>query len=303
MLRMSRVFVSCGQDSTSEREAAAAIQKRLESLGFEVYVAIAAQSVEDINSGIIRSLKRADYYIFVDFRREPIEGGFRGSLFTNQELAIATFLSFERVLFFQQRGMKLEGLLRYSGSNAAIFDEPAELPVLIGTTMQARGWWSDYSRHLRATRLRITNESITYGEICGRFLYIDIENRRYDIAAFDTVARLMTIRFNRGLAAPSPIRSPLKVTGAPAYAQTIWPRDHGALDVLAVDADSPTRVYLNSALDVTPLPVLVEGVGSYIFEYAVLARDFPILRFAIDLSVTGSLATTTARLVDLEDAA
>lgn len=166
-----------------------------------------------------------------------------------------------------------------------MFEDPSTLPDLIIAAMRTRGWSADYSRHLQATRLRITHESITYDELCGRFMYVDIENLRYDIAAFDTVARLMTIRFGQGIPAPSPIRSPLKVAGAPAYAQTIWPRDHGALDVLAVDAENPTRVYLNSALDVTPLPVLVEGVGVYTFEYAVLARDFPILRFAVELSL------------------
>lgn len=97
---MSKVFVSCGQESEHERGAAAAIKTSLEAAGFTVYVAINAQSIEDVNSGIIRSLKRADYYIFIDFRRDSVDGGFRGSLFTNQELAIAMLLSFERVLFF-----------------------------------------------------------------------------------------------------------------------------------------------------------------------------------------------------------
>jgi hypothetical protein len=299
---MAQIFLSCGQ-RPSEHDAAEALRKELCSLGFDVYVAIRAQSTEDLNSGIIRQLKRSDYYIFVDFAREDIGRGLaRGSLFTNQELAIAHVLGFERVLFFQQNGVKLEGLLRYMGSNATKFETPSELPALVAAVVAEREWSSHYSRHLSATRLRCS-EVIPYGQIVGRFLYVDIENHRNDVAAFETVARLLAFESNGSGLNPSHIRSPLKVTGALlAYEQTIWPNDFGAFDLLAVDAADPTRVYLNSALDVAPLPPLLTGAGRHILHYAVLARDFPILRFQVELVITGDFNTTSARIIGSENA-
>jgi len=297
---VAQVFVSCGQHDPEERAAAHAIREQLRAAGFEVYVAVAAQSIEDVNSGIIRQLKRSDYYVFIDFVHESIGDSSRGSLFTNQELAIAYFLGFERVLFFQHRSVKREGLLRYMGSNATAFSDAGQLAELVLDAFSAREWTPTYSRHLAATRLRWAGP-YPYGELLGYFLYVDIENRRADVPAFETVARLLSIERGDGLV-PSHVRSPLKVTGAPAFEQTIWPADHGAFDALALDMSDPTHARLNSALDVYPVPTLLHGRGTCRLHYAALARDFPIHRFVIELNLTGNMDTTTAEIVGTEDA-
>jgi hypothetical protein len=61
----ARVFISCGQATPEERGAATAVEGWFRGEGFEPYVAITTQSLEDVNSGIIEELKRADYYVFV----------------------------------------------------------------------------------------------------------------------------------------------------------------------------------------------------------------------------------------------
>src|ERR1700681_1582447 len=108
----AQIFISCGQATPRERDAAARLKKALVEDGYRVYVAIQAQSIEDVNSGIIRQLERSDYYVFIDFGRESLSWlgrESRGSLFTHQELAIAHRTGFEHVLFFQEDGVKLEG--------------------------------------------------------------------------------------------------------------------------------------------------------------------------------------------------
>ena len=49
-----RVFISCGQAHEPERRAAAEISDALTAAGFQPYVAIQAQSILDVNSGIGR---------------------------------------------------------------------------------------------------------------------------------------------------------------------------------------------------------------------------------------------------------
>jgi hypothetical protein len=93
----SKVFVSCGQ-RPDEIEVARKVGNLLEGRGFKVYIAIDVQTILEINTGIIRELKDSDCYLFVNFRREQIGGEHRGSLFSNQELAIAYALGFERIL-------------------------------------------------------------------------------------------------------------------------------------------------------------------------------------------------------------
>lgn len=192
----ARVFISCGQSTEEERRAAQEIKGALRRKGFRPYVAIQSQSIQDVNSGIIEELKRADYCLFIDFKRERLDDtdSWRGSLFTNQELAIAYLLGLDRVLFFQQEGVKLEGLLRYMASNATSFNEPKRLPQLISEALSDRGWTPDYTRHLAILRSRWSIGDLTYHHPNGehrhvRAYYTDVENRRNDVGAPTCTAR------------------------------------------------------------------------------------------------------------------
>jgi hypothetical protein len=285
----AQIFLSCGQADKRERDAAARVREMFNAQGFNVYVAIQAQSIQDVNAGIIRQLERSDYYLFIDFRRERLGSGqdseARGSLFTHQELALAYRSGFERVLFFQERGTRLEGLLRYMGANPIVFDSLDQLIEQLLIAFSERGWTTGYSRHLRAIRPRWSDGVIQYGELIGHFLYIDIENRRPDAAAYDTVARLEFIRPFTGARYTCPNRSHLKTTGQPGFVQTIWPQSYGAYDLLMLNYQSPSHLYLNNALDVTPRSPLISNRGQYALEYAVLTRDFPELRFTVELEL------------------
>ena len=132
-----KVFISCGQATPEERDIAAEIHSWFRERGFAPYVAIQTQSIQDVNSGIINELRTSDYYVFIDFRREQLcserEETWRGSLFTNQELAIAYILGFNNVIFLQEEGIKLEGLLRYMGSNASRFANKRDVPELVAS--------------------------------------------------------------------------------------------------------------------------------------------------------------------------
>jgi hypothetical protein len=300
----SRVFISCGQRDDREQRTAARLKGELTKLGFEredIYVAIQAQSIEDVNSGIIAELQRADYYVFVDFARERVERGWRGkrrgSLFTHQELTIAKVSGFERELFFQEKGVKLEGLMRYMAANAASFDSEDELVNGLRAAFQERGWRTDYSRHLVPGDEPVWSKTvIRTRRFHGSFLFMDIYNKRPDLAAFDTTARLEFIeRQPDGPRDRCHDPTPLKVTGQGRFDQIIWPDDHGAFDLLLVDLEDPRRVFLNSAVDAHPQPIIREP-GCYALEYAVLAKDFPALRFTINLEVTGELKTAKATL-------
>lgn len=295
----AQIFVSCGQATDRERAIAAALRRVLEEDGFSVYVAIEAQSVEDVNSGIIRQLERSDYYVFIDFRREALGNNcFRGSVFTHQELAIAHRSGFEHTLFFQETGVELQGLLRYMGANPTQFGPDADLADLVRRTVRGRRWTPAYSRHLIATRLRGSEQIIRTPQITGRFFFVDVENRRPDVAAYDTIARLEFIRAAGGERQPSPNRSPLKVTGQRGFSQIIWPQSHGALDVLAVGVEAPHGLYLHTSLDLPDIEPFLIARGGYELDYAVLARDFPVLRFAISVVLTGDLSTTQIALID-----
>ena len=68
------------------------------------------------------------------------------------------------------------------------------------------------------------------------------------------------------------------------------------------DFGDPSCIRLNSALDVSPVPRVIHGRGVYRLNYAVLARDFPIHHFVVELNLTGNMETTTAEIVSRENA-
>ena len=227
-----------------------------------------------MNSSIISELKGADYYIFIDFPRETLGDSKdeirRGSFFTHQEMAIAYILGFERALFLRHKDVKLEGFLQYTASNAMMFSTFQEIVGIVERAIAERNWTPDYTRHLIAANLRWSEGIIQYrshstGELfVGRFLSIDIKNRRSDLAAYNTVARLDSIKDVNENLLPLKDRSSLKVNGQPGYTNTIWPKSHGAFDLLVALTVPSGFVCLNSSLDLTPKPAIINQPGFYV---------------------------------------
>ena len=114
----AQIFLSCGQsDQGRERLIAEAIKQRINEgeLGFECWAACEEQDLDSLRDVVFKRLEEADYFIFVDFKREELkdrkaEDGspiFRGSLFANQELAVASYIGLaDRVLLLQEEGVE-----------------------------------------------------------------------------------------------------------------------------------------------------------------------------------------------------
>ncbi|MGA2905339.1 MAG: toll/interleukin-1 receptor domain-containing protein [Candidatus Korobacteraceae bacterium] len=289
----SKVFVSCGQQP-AEKEVAAKVASLLRDRGFNAYVAIDVQTILDINGGIIHELKNSDCYLFINFRRDKIGDKYRGSLFANQELAIAYALGFERFLVVNQEDVRPEGMLAYIGINTETFATLDECSAAVERALDRAKWTPEYSRRLRTGELRFSDDVLGYQNLRGRFLYLDIKNGRPDIAAMEVTARLVEIA---PVGAPWELcrtRSPLKATGRPGFAQTIFPRSHEAFDLLCVGAYlgptqrgpqyGPPGVYLNCALDAV-LPPLPIAIGVWMLRYEFVALEFPPLSVTIELTI------------------
>ncbi len=91
-LPQARVFISCGQRDDTEKELGFACQRHLRKRGFKTYLAEEVQSLDGLTENIFRHLRTSEYAVFIDPKRESLgDDTCRGSLFVNQELAIAAF--------------------------------------------------------------------------------------------------------------------------------------------------------------------------------------------------------------------
>lgn len=299
------IFISCGQAKPKERELVANISSSLRNKGFNPYVAIEAQSIQDINNEIIGRLKQSDCYIFIDFKRERIWGylwwkKYRGSLFTNQELAIAYVLGFEHAIVLRQKGVELEGIGKYILSNAKTFENPKEVITLVESEVNNRKWSPEYSRNLIAQYIK-SSPGILYRDHTlsqlQQIYHIGIINCRSDVAAINVIAHLVEIAIPGGNVNNDIDRSDLKWARQIGYTRNIPPKETVPFDAFALDEQNPHHVYLHSLSDTHPRIPIINQVGHYILRYQIYSENFPVTEVRVDLNLTGQAATTTAQLV------
>ena len=153
----------------------------------------------------------------MNFRREEIAAGkYRGSLFSNQELAIVYAFGFERLLVVNQEGVEAEGMLRYIGVNTEKFDNVSDCCAVVKRAVDRARWTTSYSRRLHSGELRFSGAGPSaLRHSCG-----PIRNERPDIAAIEATGRLSAFGKTGQPPAPPPIRSPLKATGRPGFSHT-----------------------------------------------------------------------------------
>jgi hypothetical protein len=216
-------------------------------------------------------------------------------------------------------------------SNTEEFEKFDDCLAVVDRAIGRADWANTYSRRLSASGLKFSEELITYGQLGGHFLYIDVHNHRSDIAALETTGRLSAYSAKGMPFQPSGVRSPLKATGRPGFSHTIFPSSYEAFDLLCVgwwmpqaalpknvqSIGSPMttiapeqhqrlhlemadrRVYLNTALDVRPLSSLPITQGTWLLKFEFFAIDFPLLSVAIELTIEAS-DPPSARLTDLD---
>lgn len=298
----ARVFISCGQASPEERLVAQNVSAWLSSQGFRPYVAVNVQTIPDLNSGIIGSLRDSDYYLFIDFPREPLNatGEYRGSLYTHQELAAAYILNLSPMILISHERVKNEGIKKFIVSNSPAFKTADEVPHLVQEAVSAAGWTPAFSRHMSVT-LRLENPCRYFDHTTGpqgrqtRVLHGDVRNHRNDLPAKDTICRLAAITDAAGQR-QSPDTNLLKASGRNGYEHTIWPNSTCPFDLLRLDLSSPPHIYLHSSLDFVPRSPIVTSTGTVIFHYELLSEGFPLLPFSVEIVNTGNHLTTTIQI-------
>lgn len=124
------VFISCGQSTPGERALGAKIFELIKNkTPYQPYYADQQTSLRGLTDNIFNQLNKCVGLIVVLQKRDPIgdpkEGVYRGSLFIEQEIAIASFIEqiLERrlgVFLYKEIGVKLEGIRTYLHLNSTI---------------------------------------------------------------------------------------------------------------------------------------------------------------------------------------
>jgi hypothetical protein len=131
---LQKVFISCGQYHPNEKRLGEQIKQIIDSVnGFEGYFAEYQQSLDGLSKNIFQALHEAVAFIAVMHRRDTISQEIhRGSVWIEQEIAIASFMTQTltmpiKVRGYIQRGVKLEGVRTLIQLNPIIFETDEEV--------------------------------------------------------------------------------------------------------------------------------------------------------------------------------
>jgi len=295
-MHKARVFLSCGQTKgADEPEIARGIRDKLEACGFECYVAVDDQSPLGLRENIFRQLELSDYFIIIDFRREKLnEDKYRGSLFSNQELAIASFLE-TPLLVFQEEGVKqLDGILGALQANAAVFFDRSKLPDRILEDVQGKldsGDWPISTRNqlvLQLPEMPFVEALAKYPDghsYPRRHFHVAVRNCHHRKVALECYAYIEGIRdLQKNTIIPTKTIE-FKWAGSRLPAVRVAPSGIRLFDAFHVRHDYPSAIEFNAITDSSDYMPRIPGPGNYEVTYAVDSQNFPVARAAFRLRV------------------
>jgi hypothetical protein len=226
-------------------------------------------------------LESSDYFLFIDFPREFLvqiyEGALsgrehRGSLFVNQELAIASYLDIQ-VLYFQHSSVKKrDGLNGHLHINAQEFKSLEQLPDLIKSVILEANWSPKWKNALKMEYVakRFADENDYY--------HIDVKNHHNRKHATNCYAYLSNVEnCDTGKSIECPIVE-TKWAGVGLANVVIRAGDTRKFDGFRIAHLSPGASFRrNTFADTHEYEINLQDMpyGSYILTFEVLSDNFP----------------------------
>jgi len=290
----ARVFISCGQQkNTNEVEIAHKIVEKLEKMDFEPYVAVEEQTLKGVKENIFQRLSKSEYFIFIDLKREKLEKSeYRGSLFSHQELAIATFLNSE-VLAFQEDGVKKDdGILKFIQANCIPFSDRHLLPDVVAEKVRERAWNPNWRNELLFERENKEYEDVfdVHEQNNARWYHIKVKNLHQQEIARDCTAYLESVKDTSTGDVKIFELVEFKWKGVNTLGVSIPPESFRYLDAFHVYYDSQHIVHLGINSFVVDLShyyqlYRIKGPNTYELTYIVFSENFPPVRATFGLQI------------------
>ena len=301
----ARVFISCGQSKRSDEVATAGeVARRLQELGFDPYIAVQEQTLRGLKENIFEQLGTSEYLVFVDFKREVLSPSdppvHRGSLFSHQELALASYLDIP-VLAFQESGVKRDdGILQFLQANATPFTDRNLLPNVIADEVRRRGWDPHWRNELALERAPEQRGDSLFGNTeagytQAGFFHVGVRNRHRNKTATNCYAYLEKAT---KIDPPTEIDCPAAELVWAGYSLPnvrIPPGTARKFDAFYIRHDIPSELQFHTFSTSLEFIPRVEGAGRYELTYSVVADNFPTARASFILTLGTSLAETTLR--------
>ena len=303
-MRKTKVFISCGQrDNTDELKIAQQVADLLRGKDNEPYIAKMIQGLGALTQEIYKQLDDSEYFLFIDFKRERICSEIsgiqhRGSLFSHQELAIASYLE-KHCLTFQEDGLRLEGIQPFIISNPHIFKTSEDLLKQINKEVNIK-WHTGWKNELEIIEANpIFQDARMFGGPMDnhntRWYHVAVNNNHPFKHAKNCYAYIMGVHC--GLAKNVSTRNiETHWSGYGIPAMTILPGDARAIDIFFCDlSTNNSKLYFNpftTSGHYHPIPLEYDPESSteyHIFRIKVFSDNFPASEKKFQLTFKGDV--------------
>lgn len=152
-MEKAKVFISCGQSNSKEKEYGIKAREWFSKKGFNAYFAEEIHTPEALTENIFNALKESEYFVLINFARTKQSIFTRknfdiGSLFVQQELAIASFLKIQ-MIGFHVGNIKLEGVEKYILVQSTKINSTDDMiRELVEKVTEAKGWFPNSKNQL-----------------------------------------------------------------------------------------------------------------------------------------------------------
>ena len=307
MSERARVFISCGQrKDTEEVKIATEIANELTVLGFEPYIAVTEQTLKGVKENIFTKLRETEYFLFIDFKRERLfkgndpfldTGNYRGSLFSHQELSIATYEDYEVLAFQEESVKKDDGILKFIQANCIPFTDVKSLPSFVIQKVKERGWNPNWRNTLSLNRLVTDYEDPMSPRGRGRFYHVRVFNNHKSKIARNCFAYVEGIKnINTGQKSTFELVE-LKWKGIKKETVSIVPKSFRYLDAFNILFSQPAvaNLGLNDFLiDWSGYREMyrIIGLGDYEVDYVIFSENFSPARAKFILHMDAQIQNT-----------
>jgi hypothetical protein len=271
-LPRARVFIGCGQRNEKEKQIGLACKQYFDERHFISYFAEEVHSLEALTENIFRHLRNSEYSVFIDFRREEVDDGkFRGSVFVNQEIAIASFLQIDSRVF-HEKGVIREGVVEHLIANPIYFSGKQDL--LVHLEESTKEWRSDWRKDLSVKFLRVVpNVRDQYGNFADWY-HLHVSNNHQNEHARNCAAYVSKIKNLDSGEEIDPGKFEVVWAGTGLFERHILPKGEAEVDAfLIVRGEDIIRFHhrpsTSSQYGIRPL-----GKGNYLLTYLIVSENF-----------------------------
>ncbi|MGA7861649.1 MAG: hypothetical protein WCB19_07305 [Thermoplasmata archaeon] len=285
----ARVFISCGQKFDEEKRLARETRSLIRRLGFAPYLAFRVQASKALTEGIYARLRTADYFLFVDFVREVLDSTTdrRGSIFSNQELAIASYLELDSLYFVEAGVKQRDGIIGAIQGNAIRFSDRSKLLSQVEEGIHEALWGASQRHELRIERnptqfshARLPVDAAETQWVEALYYHIGLRNLHERTLATGCIVQVLKIRdLTHGTeSTPDPVEMKFKHINLPIV--SIPPGSTRQFDGMFVTFPAPqtailgifSRTYIDSQ-DAVRQHTL-NGPGDFEVDLVAFSREF-----------------------------